>query len=144
MMAELPLRKCSFLSLALRGARWCPAKPIVTRFYPLLFRFLPLDRVCENANWTAFNHPQPEYPLHILILPKRGISSLVNAPSDEPQMYADLIQLVQVLINDFSLADQAYRLITNGGRHQTVPVWHWHLVCEESYKHNDDPGVNHA
>jgi len=99
-----------------------------------MFRFLPLDSVCENAHWSAFHHPQPEYPLHILILPKRGISSLVNAPSDEPQMYADLIQLVQVLINDFSLADQAYRLITNGGQHQSIPIWHWHLVCESSCK----------
>jgi histidine triad (HIT) family protein len=130
MTARSPLRKSSFVSLALQAARWRPLKPIVTFFYPLMFSFLPMDLVFENTHWAAFYHPQPEYPLHILILPKGGISSLSAAPSDDLQLYADLIQLVQALISDFSLEDQAYRLITNGGENQTIPIWHWHLVCE--------------
>jgi histidine triad (HIT) family protein len=109
-----------------------------------MFRFPLMDPVCENAHWAAVQHPQPEYPLHLLILPKQSISSLSAAPSDEPQVYADLIQLVQPLISDFSLEDQAYRLITNGGKNQSIPVWHWHLVCEASCQGSDDPGVNHA
>jgi histidine triad (HIT) family protein len=102
-----------------------------------------MDPVSENTHWAAFHHPQPEYPVHILILPKQGISSLSTAPSDEPQMYADLILIVQRLISDFQLEDRGYRLITNGGQHQSIPIWHWHLVCEVPCTDTDDSGEYH-
>ena len=143
-MAGLPLRKSELLSLAFAVARLRFLQPLVTFFYPHLHRFLPLERLAENDHWMAVYHPQPEYPLHILILPKAGISSLSAAPSDDPQLYANLIQLVQTLVSDFSLEDQGYRLITNGGKHQSIPIWHWHLVCEASCQHSHVSGVNHA
>lgn len=103
-----------------------------------------MDPLSENGHWAAFHHPQPEYPVHILILPMQTISSLSAAPSDNTYLYADLFKLVQALITKFSLEDQGYRLITNGGQHQTIPIWHWHLVCEAACQGSDDPGVNHA
>jgi histidine triad (HIT) family protein len=143
-MGRSPLLKSEFLSKALQAARWQPLKPIVSLFYPLMFRFLPMDPVCDNAHWAAFHHPQPQYPLHILILPKQSISCLTDAPSDDHQLYADLMWIVQRLISDFQLEDRGYRLITNGGQHQSIPIWHWHLVCDEPCQGSDDPGVNHA
>jgi diadenosine tetraphosphate (Ap4A) HIT family hydrolase len=43
-----------------------------------------------------------------------------------------LIETVQSLIAEFQLEDKGYRLITNGGPHQTIPQWHWHLVSEKA------------
>jgi histidine triad (HIT) family protein len=144
MMAGLPLQKSELLSLALAVASLRFLRPLVTFFYPHMHRFLPLEHLAENDHWMAVYHPQPEYPLHILILPKGGISSLTSAPSDDAQLYADLIQLVQVLISDFSLAQQGYRLITNGGEHQSIPIWHWHLICDTPGQDRNQPGVSHA
>jgi histidine triad (HIT) family protein len=143
-MDRSPSVKSELLSRAFALARLRFLRPLLTFFYPHMHRFLPLERLAENDHWMAVRHPQPEYPLHILILPKAGIPSLSTAPSDDPQLYADLIQLVQALISDFSLADQGYRLITNGGENQTIPIWHWHLVCEVPCKRSNDLGVNHA
>ena len=143
-MAGLPLRKSELLSLVFTVGRLRFLRPLVTFFYPHMHRFLSLERLAENEHWMAVHHPQPEYLLHILILPKAGITSLSDAPSDDPQLYADLIQLVQALVSDFSLEDQAYRLITNGGENQSIPIWHWHLVSEASCQHSNDSGVNHA
>lgn len=143
MMARSSSLKNKFLSLLLSVARWRFVRPIVTFSYQHMNRYLPLDRVCENAHWVAFHHPQPEYPLHFLILPKQVISSLPGAPHNDPNLYADLILLMQALIRQFELETQAYRLITNGGQNQTIPIWHWHLVCEASGKGCDYPGVNH-
>lgn len=136
--------KSELFSLAVAVARTRFLRPLVTFFYPLMSQFLPLDHLAENERWMAVHHPQPEYPLHILILPKQGISSLNDAPSDDPYLYVELIQLVQALITKFSLEDQGYRLITNGGQNQSILIWHWHLVCEASCQDSDDPGVNHA
>ncbi len=103
--------------------------------------FLPIDRLCEGEHWEAFYHPQPAYPLHILILPKQLMPALVEATHEDPNLYADLFRVVQKLISGLKLEDRGYRLVTNGGPNQSIPIWHWHLICEESGKGSENPGV---
>jgi histidine triad (HIT) family protein len=143
MMARSSSLKAEFLSLLLRVARWYPLRPWVGFFYRHMNRFLPADRLGENAHWIAFHHPQPDYPLHILILPKQEIQALTLAPHDELSLYADLFRLVDQIIQDFNLESQGYRLITNGGPNQSIPIWHWHLVSDASCTGSADPGDSH-
>ncbi len=83
-MERLSSLKTKWLSLLLEVSRWNSLQPFVPFFYRHLFRHLPIDRLGENAQWIAFHHPQPDYPLHILILPKQDIRSLPLAPADDP------------------------------------------------------------
>jgi len=55
------------------------ARPLVTILFRHMDKILPVDRLCENEYWMAFHHPKPEYPLHILILPKQGLPTLGEA-----------------------------------------------------------------
>ncbi len=135
--------KTAVLSLLLLAARLRSVQPLVSVFFRHMMPLLPIDRLRENDHWVAFCHPRPDYPLHILILPKQGISSLSDAPSDDPGLYADLFMVVQQLISDYKLERGAYRLVTNGGQNQSVPIWHWHLICEASCEISDNPGVVH-
>jgi len=140
-MEKLSSLKAKWLSLLLEVSRWNSLQPFVSYMYQHLFRHLPIDRLGENAHWIAFHHPQPEYPLHILILPMQDtIPALPFAPDDDPDLYADLFRLVQQLINQFDLEAQGYRLITNGGPNQLIPIWHWHLISEGT----NQPGEPHA
>jgi len=100
-------------------------------------RFLPVDRIFENAHWLVFEHTKPEYPLHLLLLSKQPIQSLMDAPLETPEVYRDLLAAVQVLIQRFDLDTRGYRLITNGGPNQSIPQWHWHLVSETPGDVND-------
>ena len=142
-MAKSSLPKNKILSLLVSVARLRLAKQLVSFFYRHMNGLLPIDRLCESTHWLAFHHPRPDYPLHILLLPKREISSLATAPKDAPDLYADLFLIVQQLISDFQLEDSAYRLVTNGGQNQLIPIWHWHLICEMSCKGSDHPGVSY-
>lgn len=91
----------------------------------------------ENANWRAFYHPEPLYPLHILILPKSSVTSLVEAPNDSAEFYSDLFIIVKKLIDKLNLEERGYRLITNGGPNQSLPQWHWHLISENCGETSD-------
>jgi len=117
----------------LKAARLRFLRPLITFFFNHMEKFIPGERLYENAQWIAFKHPQPDYPLHILILPKRSIISLTKSPAD-PELYTQLFEVVKQLVADFGLEEHGYRLITNGGQNQTIPQWHWHLVSE----HNGD------
>lgn len=102
-----------------------------------LHPFLPVDRLVENTHWMAFHHPRPDYLLHILILPKRGLATLLDVPEDQPQLYEDLFKVVKTLVTDYHLEENGYRLVMNGGDHQSISQWHWHLLSEK-------PGDKHV
>ncbi|QRN83021.1 HIT domain-containing protein [Chloroflexota bacterium] len=94
-------------------------------------QLLPVARFAENDHWVAFQHPQPDYALHILIVSKKAVPTLAAAYFDTGEPYGALFDLVQSLISKFDLERVGYRLITNGGPNQTIPQWHWHLVSAD-------------
>jgi len=129
-MARSALQKDKIFTLLLRTARLRLVKPLVSVFYRPMLPLLPIHRLPENAHWVALHHPQPEYALHLLILPKQAIASLSDTRMDDPNLYADLFVIIQKLITAYKLENSAYRLISNGGQNQSIPIWHWHLICE--------------
>ena len=129
-MAKSSLLKAKFLRTLLAAGRWRGISSIIQCLFKHMNHLLPVDRLAENADWFAFFHPQPDYPLHILILPKGGIPALSRAPDGQLGLYASLFDLVKLLLLRFDLESVGYRLITNGGPNQSIPQWHWHLVSE--------------
>ncbi|MBA4375557.1 MAG: histidine triad nucleotide-binding protein [Anaerolinea sp.] len=81
----------------------------------------------------AFAHPNPSYPIHILIIPKRRIANWLALPVDDPTLYSEYIVMTQGMIRDFCLEETGYRLITNGGKYQIFPHLHIHLVAGDEY-----------
>jgi histidine triad (HIT) family protein len=92
---------------------------------------IPVKRLRETETLLAFHHPQPSYPLHILLTPKRPFSTLLDVPPDAADFLHDLIKTVQSLVREFNLEQSGYRLITNGGVYQDAPHLHFHLVAGE-------------
>lgn len=93
---------------------------------------IPGKRLRETETLIAFHHPQPSYPLHILLLPKRPYTTLLDLPATDTAFMHDLFQTVQSLITEFDLEEDGYRLINNGGPNQDVPHLHFHLISERT------------
>lgn len=94
---------------------------------------IPVHRLCETKTLLAFSHPRPAYPVHILIVPKKAITSLQELDAADEftsEFLGDLIMCVQSLVKQFSLQEQGYRLVLNGGKFQDVPQLHFHLITD--------------
>ena len=91
---------------------------------------LPVQRLRETNALLAFYHPQPAYPLHILIVPRRAVRSLQEMEPGDQAFWVDLVQVVQSLVVEFDLEARGYRLVLNGGSYQDVPQLHFHLISE--------------
>lgn len=89
---------------------------------------IPVKRLRETDTLMAFRHPKPSYPFHVLIVPKKAITSLMELDSSDAGFLADLYSTAQSLVEEFKLP--AYRLIVNGGEFQDVPQLHFHLISE--------------
>jgi len=92
---------------------------------------IPVQRLRDTPNLLAFHHPQPSYPLHILIVPKRAAASLLDLGPRDAAFLADLVAVVQSLVRELGLEQTGYRLIANGGAAQDVQQLHFHLIYEK-------------
>jgi len=86
---------------------------------------IPSQRLRETETLLAFYHPQPAYPFHVVILPKKDIRSFAELDPSDPFL-ADLVATVQSLMQEYQLSD--YRVIVNAGNAQAFPHLHFHLV----------------
>jgi len=93
---------------------------------------IPVHKLRETPGLLAFYHPQPGYPVHILIVPRRAIASLADLNPEDAPLLAEVFQTAQSLVEELGLEREGYRLIVNGGIYQELPQLHWHLVAGES------------
>ncbi len=91
---------------------------------------IPIKRLQETNTLIAFHHPQPSHAFHVLIVPKRPFSNLLDVPPDATDFLQDLLATVQSLVREHRLESSGYRLITNGGAYQDVPHLHFHLIAD--------------
>jgi histidine triad (HIT) family protein len=91
---------------------------------------LPLDRVCEDDQVVAFHHPRPDYPVHILIVPKQAVPALSDV---DPQsvLPGAVFHAAQMVVAELGLDQHGYRLIVNGGTYQEVQQLHFHLISDQ-------------
>jgi histidine triad (HIT) family protein len=101
---------------------------------------LPIERLRETDSLIAFHHPEPNYPVHILILLKRSVPTLMDLATTDASLLMEIIQTAQSLVQEFNLQGVGYRLIVNGGKYQSLPQLHFHLVSDSSIEPSTAPG----
>ena len=99
-------------------------------FWTRMNEYLPVHYLRETETLVAFYHPRPAYPVHILLVPRRSISSMKGLSEADHQFLVDVFACVNSLVDEFGLEAKGYRLITNGGVYQDLPQLHFHLISE--------------
>lgn len=100
---------------------------------------IPGERLRENKGWLSIRHPKPGYPVHFLILPKKSWRSQLDVPVDQPGLLAEGLEIAQSLVREYNLEEAGYRLIVNGGKYQSFPHLHIHLVSGQPLPSTTDP-----
>ena len=99
-------------------------------FCKLVARDIPADIVFEDEDVIAFRDIAPQAPTHILIIPKRHISTLNDLTEKDCALVGRLQFTAQKIAKEIGIADDGYRVVMNcnedGG--QTVYHIHMHLL----------------
>jgi histidine triad (HIT) family protein len=117
-------------SLAFRLARTRLGRYITVLVISKMDFLIPVQRLRDTPNLLAFHHPQPSYPLHILIVPKRVLAGLQDISRADQDLLFEIFQIVQSLVAEFDLDPVGYRLVINGGKNQEFPLLHFHLISD--------------
>ena len=92
------------------------------------------DTVYEDENILAFRDISPQAPMHVLVIPKRHISTLNDLVEDDAQLVGQLTLAAAKVAEQEGVADSGYRTVMNcnadGG--QTVFHIHMHVLAGRS------------
>jgi histidine triad (HIT) family protein len=89
---------------------------------------LPVTPVAQNEYAIAFRDINPQAPVHVLVVPRRHVSSLAEA-TDASELGAIALLAAEVARAQ-GIAETGYRTVINTGDHggQTVHHLHLHLL----------------
>ncbi|MEO8394608.1 MAG: HIT domain-containing protein [Chloroflexota bacterium] len=88
----------------------------------------PVEKVKETANVLAFRHTRPSYPVHIVVIPKRHIASLIAFSAADDDLMLEMLGVIREIAVRVVAEHGACRVITNLGDYQESKHLHWHVV----------------
>lgn len=100
-----------------------------TIFSKIIRREIPADIVYEDDLVLAFRDVAPQAPVHILVIPKKPLSQLAVAESEDHALMGHLLLTVKRVAQLVGL-ENGYRVVINNGSDggQTVDHLHLHIL----------------
>lgn len=88
---------------------------------------IPSNVVFENADVLAFRDISPQAPTHILIIPRRHISTINDIGDDDRELIGSLFTAAKEIAAAEGLSEDGYRVVMNCGEGAGQSVFHIHL-----------------
>jgi histidine triad (HIT) family protein len=86
--------------------------------------------VYRNDRLVAFKDISPKAPVHILIIPRKHLVSVLDFEADDSALIGEIFQVAGRLAREHGIADSGFRVVVNSGADagQTVFHLHYHLL----------------
>lgn len=85
----------------------------------------PVRMVIETARALAYHHTRPTWPVHIVVIPRQHVESLLTV--DDDGLLLELLAVVRQVAAQVVADYGACRIVTNLGDYQESKHLHWHL-----------------
>lgn len=89
----------------------------------------PVRTVLDSGNVLAYHHTRPFWPVHIVVVPKLHIASLLTL--DDPALLGEMVGVIQTVAARVVAEHGACRVLTNLGGYQDSKHLHWHVAYGE-------------
>jgi histidine triad (HIT) family protein len=91
---------------------------------------IPADILYQDEQVIAFRDINPQAPVHVLIIPRKHIPSVVELSGAESSLVENMVSIANQLAVKEGVSGGGYRLVINCGEQggQLVPHLHLHLL----------------
>jgi histidine triad (HIT) family protein len=86
-----------------------------------------VSTIRETTNVLAYRHTRPFWPVHIVVIPKRHISSLLTLETTDAPILLELMSVIQEVAAAVTAEHGACRVLTNLGKYQDSKHLHFHV-----------------
>ena len=95
-------------------------------FAKILRGELPCNKIYEDDAALAFHDIRPQAPVHVLVIPKKGIPRLIDSTLEDQALLGHLMLVAGKVAQAQGVAE-AFRLVVNNGAGAGQTVFHLHL-----------------
>lgn len=93
-----------------------------------------VNKVHETDNILAYHHTRPFWETHIVVIPKRHISSLLTLEESDRELFLELFDVIKKVATDVTAEKGAARVLTNLGEYQDSKHLHFHVYSGEQLR----------
>jgi histidine triad (HIT) family protein len=86
-----------------------------------------VKKVFETENVLAYHHTRPFWETHIVVIPKRHISSLLTLGESDSELFLELFEVIKRVADQVVAERGAARVLTNLGDYQESKHLHFHV-----------------
>ena len=94
---------------------------------------IPSTIVYEDDMVIAFNDLNPVAPVHILVVPKKHMTDILNVEKEDMKYIEAVVEAIQKITKEKGIAESGFRVVNicgeDGG--QTVKHIHFHIIGGE-------------
>ena len=88
---------------------------------------IPAKIIHEDADTVAFEDINPQAPVHVLIIPKKHISTTLELAEEDKALIGHLFFVAAKIAKEKGIADRGFRLVNNTNAEAGQTVYHIHL-----------------
>lgn len=92
---------------------------------------IPSSIVYEDEQVVAFKDLEPQAPVHVLVIPKKHIESILALTAEDAELVTHVFtEVLPKLARDLGVAEKGFRVVANTGEEggQSVKHLHFHLL----------------
>ncbi len=99
-------------------------------FCKIAQKIIPSKVIYEDDQVIAFHDVNPVAPVHVLLIPKKHFSTLLDITPEDAGLIGHLHLVASQLAEQLELSEKGFRLVSNCKEHggQTVFHLHFHLL----------------
>ena len=92
---------------------------------------IPSSKVYEDEEVLAFKDINPAAPIHVLVIPKKHITSLATMEDGDEKIISKIYKVINEIAEKQGFKEKGYRVIVNCGEDggQEVGHLHFHLLA---------------
>ena len=88
---------------------------------------IPARMVHSDDQIVAFHDVKPQAPTHVLLIPRKHITSLLDLAPEDDALAGALVRQARDIARDMGLDERGFRLVMNCGDDSGYSVYHIHL-----------------
>ncbi|MBI5055349.1 MAG: histidine triad nucleotide-binding protein [Nitrospirae bacterium] len=96
-------------------------------FCKIIEKKIPAKTVYEDDRVLAFEDINPQAPVHVLVIPKKHISTALEITPEDNELIGYMFQVANKIAKDRNVAERGFRLLMNCNRESGQTVFHIHL-----------------
>ena len=88
---------------------------------------IPSTKVYEDEEILAFNDIEPIAPIHILVVPKKHITSLAHMEDGDEVLVGKIYKVINKIAEEKGFKEDGFRVVVNCGENGGQEVMHLHF-----------------